>query len=256
MFQKTDKNPYNLDDINENKLIYIPESRQKINNDLSKYQYFINFIQPDYNVKTRFDIQSKDDKRFQTRVDLLLEREQEMRQGSFNPMMYKQHIENNNPQNLITKIYTPSEDRRNKQPGYTTKYPTTPANPLNRPINYMNINNHTNIYKDNNMGVDKQLYMTNLSNIYNTNDTAPGKTMAINYNNKLFTNNEKEVIHNYNLKQENIDPLYLLNKESYTIGSLNTKYKSLYHIYSKASPLYPKINKAIKQLDFIIKNTF
>ena len=105
MFQKNNKkNNYNEEEISANKLVYIPESRKKINTDLSKYQYFVNIIEPDYSVNLQFDQQSKDDKRFQTRVDLLLEREQEMRQGTFNPLLYKHNTDNNDPQNLVTQI--------------------------------------------------------------------------------------------------------------------------------------------------------
>ena len=75
MFQKTNNTPNTPRDTYQNDLIYIPESRAKINTDISEHQYFHNHIEPNYNITSQFDIQSKNDKRFQTRVDLLLERE-------------------------------------------------------------------------------------------------------------------------------------------------------------------------------------
>ena len=257
MFQKNNKKTqYTEEEISANKLVYIPESRKKINNDLSKYQYFLNIIEPDYSVKLQFDQQSKNDTRFQTRVDLLLEREQEMRQGTFNPLLYKHHVDNNDPQNLVTKIYTPSQSTLDNQQSIISNYPKTPANPHNRPMDYMNINTPLRIQKDNNMFMQTPSYTTNFNNVFTENkQTKNLKTAAITYNNRLFTVNEKTIILNYNLAQENLDPLYVLNKEAYTIGSLLKKYLHLYTMYSKNSPLYNKINRAIKNHQFIIKKT-
>ena len=257
MFQKNNKkNNYNEEEISANKLVYIPESRKKINTDLSKYQYFVNIIEPDYSVNLQFDQQSKDDKRFQTRVDLLLEREQEMRQGTFNPLLYKHNTDNNDPQNLVTQIYTPSQSTLDNQRSIISNYPKTPAGQYNKPVDYMNINNSFRIQKDNKMSISQPSYTTNFNNVFTENARPKNlKTPAIKYNNKLFTTNEKTIILNYNFDQENLDPLYLLNKEAYTIGSLLKKYLHLYTMYSKNSPLYNRINRAIKNQQFIIKKT-
>ena len=144
MFQKNAKTPNNVRDAYDNSLIYIPEGKQKINNDISEHQYFHNFIEPNYNISSQFDIRSRDDKRFQTKVDLLLERETNMRQGTFNPLQYKQHIENNIPQNKINY-----SQRSSDQP--VKMYPHTPANQNNRPKQYMNLNNPNNMRQENRM---------------------------------------------------------------------------------------------------------
>lgn len=251
MFQKTGNNPNKPKDVYENELIYIPESKQKINTDLSQHQYFHNFIEPDYNISSQFAIRSRDDKRFQTRVDLLLERETEMRQGTFNPLIYKQHIENNTPQN---NIQTPSKETFNNPPRYVTNYPKTPANQNNKPLNYLNLNNSDNIRRDNRMS-SPPIYNTNLKNIYYQNNHTSNTTPVVKYNNSLFTNAEKNVICDFNLSQNDIDPLGLLSKEKYTVGSLFNKYKSLSNIYSTQNPLHNKIKKSLVQLLLIIQKS-
>jgi len=245
MFQKNAKNPNNPRDAYDNKLIYIPEGRQKINSDISEHQYFHNFIKPDYNISSQFDIRSRDDKRFQTRVDLLLERETNMRQGTFNTLQYKQHIENNIPADQVS-----SRDLRN-QPNSIITYPQTPAERNNKPKQYMNLNNPTNMRQENRMSFPT-VNTTNLNNIYSKNNHGSNITPIINYNNSLFTNKEKNIICTYKLLQNDIDPLSLLSKDAYTIGSLFNKYKSLSSIYSPQNPLHSKISKTLQHLLLII----
>lgn len=254
MFQKTGNTPNKLDEILDNNVIYIPEGKQKINDDILGRQYFMNFIEPDYNISSQFSIRSRDDKRFQTRVDLLLEREHEMRKGTFNPLLYKQHIENNVPQNQVTHIYTPSDKDFNKEDRYTTRYPQTPANPQNRALDYMNLNNQDDIEKANRL-TNPPEYNTNSNNIYHNHDTSNSFTPVIKYNNTLFSKKEKTIIRHYKLKQTDFDPLLLLNKNNYTLGSLLNKYKSFKTLYSPQSPIYSSIVRAIQQLLFIIKQS-
>ena len=99
------------------------------------------------------------------------------------------------------------------------------------------------------------IYMTNLDNIYTqpVKTKTPQKSSVIQYKNSLFSLNEKITIYNYHIKQENIDPLLLLNKKAYTMGSLNNEYKTLHPLYSVSNPLKNKISKALKQIEFIIK---
>jgi len=251
MFQKTGHTINKLDEIADNNIIYIPEGKQKINSDILGRQYFKHFIEPNYNISSQFSIRSRDDKRFQTRVDLLLEREHEMRKGTFNPLLYKKNIENNVPQNQITHIYTPSEEDFNDNNRYTTQYPKTPANPQNRALDYMNLNNQRDIEKNNRLTNPPQYN----NDIYYNHNTSNSFTPAINYNNTLFSKKEKTIINHYKLKQTDFDPLKLLNKNNYTLGSLLTKYKSFKTLYSQQSPIYSSIIKATQQLLFIIKQS-
>ncbi len=251
MFQKTGYTINKLDEIADNDIIYMPEGKQKINNDILSRQYFKHFIEPNYNISSQFSIRSRDDKRFQTRVDLLLEREHEMRKGTFNPLLYKKHIENNVPQNQITHIYTPSEESFSRDNTYTTQYPKTPANPKNRALNYMNLNNQRDIEKNNRLTNPPEY----TNNTYYNHDTTNKFTPIIKYNNTLFSKKEKTIIHHYKLKQTDFDPLKLLDKNNYTLGSLLNKYKSFKSLYSNQSPIYSNILRAIQQLLFIIKQS-
>ena len=247
MFQ----NPHKINDkeIKKNELIYIPESKRKINNDISKHQYFVNFIEPNYDVQNQFSIRSRDDKRFQTRVDLLLERESEMRQGTFNPLLYKHVIDNNNPQNSIEKKHTTSIEDLNKH-----SYSEKPSKFINtKSLNYTNVINPEIVRRDNIMNLGTPIYKTNMNNIYTRDIKTQQQTPVITYKNSLFTLQEKITICNYHILQENIDPLFLLNKKTFTMGSLNTEYKTLYNMYSPQNPIKNKILKALKQIEFIIK---
>ena len=246
MFQKNGKTPNKPRDAYDNDIIYIPESKHKINSDISEHQYFHHFIEPNYNISSQFAIRSRDDKRFQTRVDLLLERETNMRQGTFNPLQYSQHIENNTPHNQVD----PPLDSH-KQPNSITAYPQTPAEQNNKPKQYMNLNNPNNMRQENRMSFPS-VNTTNLNNIYYKNNSGKNITPIIKYNNSLFTNKEKNIICTYKLLQSDIDPLNLLNKDAYTVGSLFNKYKSLSSIYSPQNPLYSKIIKTLQHLLLII----
>ena len=250
MFQKTDNTPNKPRDAYDNQLIYIPESKQKINSDISDRQYFHNFIEPNYNISSQFAIRSRDDERFQTRVDVLLERETNMRQGTFNPLQYKQHIEDNTPQNRV--IQTLQREDFNNPKRYETTYPKTPAERNNKPKQYMNLNNPNNIREENRMNFPTAL-TTNSGNIYYKNNTKNNTTPVIKYNNSLFTNKEKNVIYEYKLLQDDIDPLSLLSKDAYTIGSLFNKYKSLNGLYSAQNPMRSKILKTLQHLLLITK---
>mgnify|MGYP006081999485 FL=1 len=243
------KNPHQIDDISikNSELIYIPESKSKINKDIAKHQYFSNFIQPDYNVQNQFAIRSREDGRFQTRVDLLLERETEMRQGTFNPLLYKHVGENNEPQNSVNYIQTPSIEEFDKIKYSSPKFITT------KPENYTSIISPGIVQRDNIMNLGQSVYKTNLDNIYTQPVKTPQKSNVIQYKNSLFSLNEKITIYNYHIKQDNIDPLLLLNKKAYTMGSLNNEYKTLHPLYSVSNPLKNKILKALKQIEFIIK---
>uniref|UniRef100_A0A6C0B5J2 Uncharacterized protein n=1 Tax=viral metagenome TaxID=1070528 RepID=A0A6C0B5J2_9ZZZZ len=252
MFQKNAKTPNKPRDAYTNKLIYIPESKQKINSDISEHQYFHNFIEPNYSISSQFDIRSRDDKRFQTRVDLLLERETNMRQGTFNPLHYKQHIKNNNPQNQLQD--RPSLEDFTNQQNHNISYPQTPADRNNKPKQYMNVNNPSYMVQDNRMTFPA-VHTTNLNNIYYKNNKESTLTPIIKYNNTLFTNKEKNIICTYKLLQNDIDPLSLLNNEAYTIGSLFNKYKSLSTIYSPQNPLHSNIAKTLQHLILIINNS-
>ena len=266
MFQKTAKGPNKLIDFNENELLYIVGGQEKINSDISRHQYFANFIEPDYNISSQFAIRSRDDERFQTDVGVLMERETEMRQGTFNPNLYQHHLENNDPQNSITpqsqpQSYQQSHQQPHQQPqsqpkhrSSKTKYPKTPANPHNRSLYYMNLNNSNHIQNDNRLN-STPIYETNNRNIYHSNVTAPGRTSIIKYNNTLFTLQEKQCILQNNLSQKDIDPVGLLTTQAYTIGSLLNKYKSFNSLYSKDSPIYSHIVKAYQQLHFIVTHT-
>ena len=272
MFQKTGKIPHNLNSFNENELIYITDGQEKINSDINQHQYFENFMEPNYNISSQFAIRSRDDKRFQTDVGVLMERETEMRQGTFNPNLYKHHLENNYPQNSIKsqsppRPHTQSQPQTQPQTQSQTQtqphtqhrsskitYPKTPANPHNRSLYYMNLNNSSHIQTDNRLN-SAPIYETNNMNIYHSNNTAPGKTRIIKYNNTLFTIQEKQCILQNNLSQKDIDPVGLLTTHAYTVGSLLNRYKSFNSLYSKNSPIYPHIVKAYQQLHFIATHT-
>jgi len=229
MFQKSDKFP-NID--NEVKL-YVSEGKDKLNKDLRDRQYFMNFIPPDFNVMKEFSVDSHTDSRFQNSIEDLWEKEKELRQGTFNPLMYRHHIENDDPQNSLDYLnpgrepYDPSKEMK--------QYSSQLDNPDTSP--YL-IN--SNILYTPAKSVREEQHKNNF-------------TPIITYNNSLFTFEEKQTISKNQLNQQHIDPMNLLNKQPYTIGSLLIKYKELYGLYPPQNPIKKNIAKAIQTLLFIIQ---
>lgn len=229
MFQKSDKYPSHENEV----LLYVSEGKDKLNEDLRNRQYFMNFIPPNFNVTKEFSKDSSTDSRFQNKIEDLWEKEKELRQGTFNPLMYKHHIENNDPQNSLDYL----------NPGREAYDPTT----------------EMKTYSSQNNRPDTSPYLINSNLLYTPVKSIREEqhknnfTPRITYNNNLFTFREKQIISDNQFTQKNIDPLKLLNKTPYTIGALRNKYQQLYGLYPPQNPIKKEIAKAIQILLFIIQ---
>tara|TARA_B110000211_G_C14092313_1_gene559861 strand:- start:5214 stop:5924 length:711 start_codon:yes stop_codon:yes gene_type:complete len=232
----------------EKNVMYIPHSKEKINNDLAAHQYFYNMIEPNYNVLANFSLSSKTDERFKTRVDSLLEREIEMRQGTFCGLEYnhKQLPSIDTGSRTIINNTLPLEYKTVSKP---TSY--TPE------LEYVSILSPGILSRQNAMPIFKnsidskniglQSFKNPLGNF--TNEISS----KITYKNKLFSTREKNIICIRKMKQHDIDPLRLLDKKAIPLANLLVQYQNLYGLYHNSNPLKKNIGRARENIIYILQ---
>ena len=246
-------------------LLYVPEGRQKLNKDLVKRQYFHNFIAPNPNAMKEFDKNSLDDERFQDKIDVLLEKEIQTRQNTFNPMEYlkKNKLPPINNEMAQSTSNMPSYNTLNIPPPIIT--PDKPA-PLSKstmkdkPMDYAPIQSRSMMQNMNMMPASNTLDYTHLgvqkiSMIDGLNSRKQYKTPIITYNNKFFTEDEKHQICINHFSQDDFDPFMMLSKESLTIRSLQQQYLNLLNLYQPGHYLRERISKALQYIDQVINKT-
>jgi len=246
-------------------LLYVPEGRKKLNKDLVKRQYFHNFIAPDPDAMKKFDKNSLDDERFQDKIDVLLEKEIQTRQNTFNPMEYlkKNKLPPINNEMAQSTSNMPSYNTLNIPPPIIT--PDKPA-PLSKstmkdkPMDYAPIQSRSMMQNMNMMPASNTLDYTHIgvqkiSMIGGLNSRKQYKTPIITYNNKFFTEDEKHQICINHFSQDDFDPFMMLSKESLTIRSLNQQYLNLLKLYQPGHYLRERISKALQYIDQVITKT-
>ena len=246
-------------------LLYVPEGRKKLNKDLVKRQYFHNFIAPDPDAMKKFDKNSLDDERFQDKIDVLLEKEIQTRQNTFNPMEYlkKNKLPPINNEMAESTSNMPSYNTLNIPPPIIT--PDKPA-PLSKstmkdkPMDYAPIQSRSMMQNMNMMPASNTLDYTHIgvqkiSMIGGLNSRKQYKTPIITYNNKFFTEDEKHQICINHFSQDDFDPFMMLSKESFTIRSLQQQYINLLNLYQPGHYLRERISKALQYIDQVITKT-
>lgn len=246
-------------------LLYVPEGRKKLNKDLVKRQYFHNFIAPNPEAMKEFDKNSLDDDRFQDKIDVLLEKEIQTRQNTFNPMEYLK-------KNKLPPLDNEMAQSTHNMPSYNTinipqpiLIPDKPA-PLNkstmkdRPMDYAPIHSRAMIQNMNTMPISNTLDYTQLgvqkiSMINGLNSRRQFKTPVVKYNNKFLTDAEKHQICINHFSQEDFDPFRMLSKEAFTIRSLQQQYLNLLNLYQPGHHLRERISKALQYIGEVITNT-
>lgn len=249
----------------ESVLLYVPEGRKKINKDLVKRQYFHNFISPNPEAMKEFDKNSLDDTRFQGKIDELLDKEIQTRQNTFNPMEYlkKNKLPPANNEMSYNTSNMPSYNTLNIPPPIIT--PEKPA-PLSKstmndkPMDYAPIQSRAMMQNMNMMPASNTLDYTQLgvqkiSMSNGLNSRKQFKTPIIQYNNKLFSSDEKYQICINHFSQEDFDPFMMLSKESFTIRSLQQQYMNLLKLYRPGHHLRDRIVKALQYISLVITKT-
>ena len=246
-------------------LLYVPEGRKKINKDLVKRQYFHNFIAPNPAAMKEFDKNSLDDTRFQDKIDVLLEKEIQTRQNTFNPMEYLKknklppadnemahstsNMPNYNTLNIPPPIITPDKPA-----------PLSKSTMKDKPMDYAPIQSRAMMQNMNMMPASNTLDYTHLgvqkiSMSGGLNSRKQFKTPIVTYNNKFFTEDEKHQLCINHFSQEDFDPFMMLSKEAFTIRSLHQEYLNLLKLYQPGHHLRNRITKAIQYINQVISKT-
>ena len=246
-------------------LLYVPEGRKKINKDLVNRQYFHNFIAPNPAAMKEFDKNSLDDTRFQDKIDILLEKEIETRQNTFNPMEYLK-------KNKLPPVDNEIAQSSSNMPNYNTlNIPPpiiTPDKPASlrkstmkdKPMDYAPIQSRAMMQNMNMMPASNTLDYTHLgvqkiSMSDGLNSRKQFKTPIVTYNNKFFSSDEKHQICINHFSQEDFDPFMMLSKEAFTIRSLHQEYLNLLKLYQPGHHLRNRITKAIQYINQVITKT-
>lgn len=249
----------------ESALLYVPQGRKKINKDLVKRQYFHNFIAPNPEAMKEFDKNSGDDVRFQDKIDILLDKEIQTRQNTFNPMEYLK-------KNKLPPIDNEMAHSTSSMPNYTTlnipppiltpnkPAPISKSTMKDKPLRYAPIQSSSMMSNMNMMPATNTLDYTHLgvqkiSMSDGLNSRKQFKTPIVTYNNKFFTQAEKHEICINHFSQEDFDPFLMLSKDTYTIRSLQQRYRNLLKLYQPGHHLRGGISKALEYINQVINNT-